>query len=183
MTQPRRPAAGRRPAASRGRAGRTPRTVAAQGVSPEPASARVGNPFTGRAALLGLVVCTLVFSAALPVREYVQQRSEISRLEAEQAARQERVEALEAAKKQMQDPAHIAAEARRRLHMALPGEVAYVLITPEPVPVDEAASAGSSADDPWYGQVWSSVESADRPGAEEPVELPVPVPVPEPAAP
>jgi cell division protein FtsB len=187
VTQPRRPAAGRRPAASRGR-GRSSRAAAAPtGPTSTPAPARSGNPFTGRAALLGLVVCTLVFSAALPVREYVKQRSEISRLEADQAARLERVQRLQAAKQQLQDPAHIAAEARRRLHMALPGEVAYVLITPEPVPVEEqAAAAGSGPDDPWWGQVWGSVESADRPPADRTAGEPGPAPAPpsaEPAVP
>ena len=184
MTQPRRPAAGRRPAASRGRAGRTSRSVVAPDDAASVPPARSGNPLTGRAALLGLVVCTLVFSAALPVREYVQQRSEISRLEQDQAQARERVAALEAAKLQLQDPAHIAAEARRRLHMAMPGEVAYVLITPEPVPVAEGEGGvpGAGPDDPWWGQVWGSVESADRPPAEEPAEQPGPVPAP-PAAP
>ena len=184
MTHPRRPAAGRRPAASRGRAGRTPRPVVAPEDAAPVAPTRSGNPLTGRAALLGLVVCTLVFSAALPAREYLQQRSEISRLEQDQAKARERVAALEAQKLQLQDPAHIAAEARRRLHMAMPGEVAYVLITPEPVPVEEDGSADSGPDGPWWGQVWGSVESADRPPAAEPEPAPAPVaPAPEPAVP
>ena len=176
MTAPRRPAAGRRPATSRGRAGRVGRTTAIPDETSTAAPGRVGNPLTGRAAVLGLVVGTLAFSAALPVREYVQQRSEIDRLQTEQAEARERVAALEHAKQQLQDPAHIAAEARRRLHMAHPGEVAYVLITPPPAPAAEDGAGAAGPDAPWWGQVWGSVESADRPPAEEPTGEEQPAP-------
>jgi hypothetical protein len=115
-----------------------------------------------------------VLSAALPLREFLDQRSEISQLEQQSAAVQDRVAELEEAKRRLGDPAHIAAEARRRLHMARPGEVTYVLLTPEPVPEPAAEqAAGAGPDDPWWAQVWGSVQSADRPPApEEPAQPP-----------
>jgi hypothetical protein len=129
--------------------------------------------------VLGLVVTTLVLSAALPLREYLDQRSAISELEQDSAAARERVAALEEDRRRLEDPAHIAAEARRRLHMARPGEVAYVLIAPPPAPESEAApdSAGDGPDAPWWSQVWDSVETADRPPE------PAPEPAPSPAVP
>jgi cell division protein FtsB len=146
-----------------------------------PAQESRRSGLTHRAAVLGLVVTTLVLSAALPLREYLDQRSAISQLEQDSAAARERVDALEEDKRRLEDPAHIAAEARRRLHMARPGEVAYVLITPPPAPESEAApdSTRSGPDAPWWSQVWDSVETADRP----PEPAPEPELAPAPAAP
>lgn len=119
---------------------------------------------TGRAAVLVLVVCAIVVSAALPLRELLAQRGEISALEQQQEQARARVEALEAEKARLGDPAYVAAEARRRLHFVLPGETSYVLVLPSPKPgaVDDA-DAGAVSDEPWYSQVWGSVEVADAP--------------------
>jgi hypothetical protein len=119
-----------------------------------------------------------MLSAALPLREFLDQRSEIRQLQQESAAARERVAELEEAKRRLQDPAHIAAEARRRLHMARPGEVTYVLLTPEPLPAAAAEQPSAGPDDPWWSQVWGSVESADRPPAPEQETAPPPAPAP-----
>jgi len=110
--------------------------------------------------VLVLVVVTIVVSAALPVREFLSQRGEIAELAAANAAAGERVEQLAAERQRLDDPDHIAAEARRRLHFVLPGETAYIVIPPEPVAERDAAQ-----DRPWYSQLWESVGAADRPPA------------------
>ena len=69
-----------------------------------------------------------------------------------------RVELLVAERRRLDDPAYIAAEARRRLHFVMPGETAYVVIPPEP-----AAEEAPGGDAPWYAQLWDSVAEADRP--------------------
>ncbi len=111
-------------------------------------------------AVLVLVVVTLVVSAALPVREFLSQRGEIAELAAANAAAGERVEELTAERERLDDPAHIAAEARRRLHFVMPGETAYIVIPPE-----SAAEQDPADDEPWYSQLWDSVGAADRPVA------------------
>ncbi len=111
-------------------------------------------------AVLVLVVVTLVVSAALPVREFLSQRGEIAELTAANAAAGERVEELTAERERLDDPAHIAAEARRRLHFVMPGETAYIVIPPE-----SAAEQDPADDEPWYSQLWDSVGAADRPVA------------------
>ncbi len=123
---------------------------------------------TTRAAVLGLVVCALVVSAALPLREYLSQRSQIASAQAKQAVQQQRVAALEDQLRQLQDPAFLKAQARTRLHFVLPGETAYVVLTPSaaPVPAGALALKGARAtgpEAPWYSQVWGSVRAADRP--------------------
>ena len=123
---------------------------------------------TTRAAVLGLVVCGLVVSAALPLREYLSQRGQIASAEERNAQQQARVDALEKQLRQWQDPAYVKAQARERLHFVLPGEYSYVVLRPStaPEPAGRAALPGVEAvgpEAPWYSQVWGSVRAADRP--------------------
>jgi cell division protein FtsB len=123
---------------------------------------------TTRAAVLGLVVCGLVVSAALPLREYLSQRGRIASAQATNAQQQARVDALEKQLQQWQDPAYVKAQARERLHFVMPGEYSYVVLAPKAptVPEGHAALPGAQAigpEAPWYSQVWGSVRAADRP--------------------
>ncbi len=168
MSTPRRPSAGRRPArpAARTTTRTTTRTPAAAppkvaGRPPRTAPAPRRGLLTPRAAVLALVAAGLLASAALPMREYLHQRGEIAALESAQAAQRDRVAGLEAEKERLQDPAYVAAEARRRLHFVLPGETAYVVLAPEEGLAEDEKAKGPEA--PWYSQVWGSVEEADRP--------------------
>ena len=129
------------------------------------ASARRAG-LTTRAALLGLIVCALVVSLALPIRTYLWQRSEIAQSEAAQQAQKARVQALEVEHQQLLDPAFVAAEARRRLHFVKPGETPYVLIqpTPDPMPSGQTKTGGAmttGVEAPWYSQLYNSVRAAD----------------------
>ncbi|MEO6204273.1 MAG: septum formation initiator family protein [Mycobacteriales bacterium] len=147
--------------------GRSGRGLGAGNPKAPEASGRPAG-LTTRAAVLGLVFCALVVSAALPLREYLGQRAHIAGLEQQQRAARERVAALEEQQAKLQDPAYIAALARDRLHFVRPGETAYVVIAPSAAPRDAAgkaraldAAVGPQA--PWYSQLWGSVRSADRP--------------------
>ncbi len=118
--------------------------------------------------MFGLVVCALVVSGALPLREYLSQRSAIAAAVATQAAQRERVASLEQQQGQLQDAAYVRSQARLRLHYVLPGETAYVVLgsaaAPGPAgPKGRSQPAGGSAA-PWYSQLWGSVRAADRTG-------------------
>lgn len=122
------------------------------------------------------MVCALVVSAALPLREYLTQRGQIAAGQAKQAQQKARVQALEDQLRQLQDPAYVKGQARTRLHFVLPGETAYVVLTPSaaPLPAGRVALTGATAtgpEAPWYSQVWGSVKAADRPAP-----LPSPTP-------
>jgi cell division protein FtsB len=147
---------------SRAAARRPSRTPAPRpaGTGPTRRTGRFGRLSTGRILVLVLVVVTLVVSAALPVREFLSQRGEIDELVAANAAASDRVEELTAERERLDDPDHIAAEARRRLHYVMPGEAAYIVI-----PLEPAAEQDPAEDDPWYSQLWDSVGAADRPAA------------------
>jgi cell division protein FtsB len=154
-TRPARPATPRAASASR-------RVVRASGRRTHPR----GSGLTGRAAVLGLVVCTLVLSLAYPAKQYLGQRGAIAHLAQDKAAAEGRVAVLTEQAKRLSDPAYLRSEARRRLQYVMPGDTVYVVITPDgartttpkaPGGPSAPASAGS-----WYSQLWGTVQAADQ---------------------
>ena len=157
-----------RPDSGSRRAARAADRAQKRGTSPKDQPVGRVAGLTTRAAVLGLVVCALLVSAALPLREYLGQRSDIRQLEHDQAAANRRVAELEELKARLEDPSYTAALARDRLHFVRPGETAYVVIAPSAPPVapkdaQRAAAAPTGPEAPWYSQLWGSVRSADRP--------------------
>ena len=141
----------------------TPRRAAPAAAAPSPSSPA---GLTTRAAVLGLVLCALVVSAALPLREFLSQRARIAQLEQDQSAQRARVVGLEQERRLLDDPAYVASLARERLHYVRPGETAYVVVAPEgpDAGLPEGAGRGATAaTTPWYSQLWGSVREADRP--------------------
>ncbi|MEU3279652.1 FtsB family cell division protein [Streptomyces antibioticus] len=114
---------------------------------------------TGRAALLALVLCTLIVALAYPMRQYVSQRAEIADLERERRQAAERVEELRDLKARWQDDAYAEQQIRLRLHYVLPGETGYVVIDPEAAKQSRAGLG--AADRPWYSNVWDGVDKSD----------------------
>ncbi|MBH5336608.1 septum formation initiator family protein [Streptomyces pactum] len=118
------------------------------------------NRLTGRAALLALVVCSMVVALAYPIRQYVSQRSDIAeqRRRAEQAA--EEGEKLREEKARLQDPAYIERLAREHLHYVRPGETGFSMLG--------GARDTGRADDrgagarPWYHKLLEGLDTADR---------------------
>ncbi|MFE4665063.1 septum formation initiator family protein [Streptomyces sp. NPDC056716] len=114
---------------------------------------------TGRAALLALVLCSLVVALAYPIRQYVAQRAEIADLERQQEQAQERVEELRDEKARWQDDAYAEQQIRERLHYVMPGETGYIVIDPDAVQQSRADTG--AADRPWYTNVWEGVDKSD----------------------
>jgi cell division protein FtsB len=131
---------------------------------PEPGARRTA--ITTRAAILGVVLCVLALALTVPLRQYVAQRGKVARLRAKQADQQRRVDALEALKQQLQDPAYVEKLARERLNFVRPGEVPYILLTPTPTPPGAKAPAPGVAkvdgSGPWYSRLWGTVETAGK---------------------
>jgi cell division protein FtsB len=115
---------------------------------------------TGRAALLALVLCTLVVALAYPIRQYVSQRGEIADLQRTQQEAKERVDRLRDEKARWQDDSYAEQRVRERLHMVLPGETGYIV--PDPRTTAPTRTGQGAADRPWYSNVWDGVDKADR---------------------
>ncbi|MEU5810902.1 septum formation initiator family protein [Streptomyces sp. NPDC047718] len=119
---------------------------------------------TGRAALLALVLCTLVVALAYPMRQYVSQRSEIAGQQRAAAAAGKRLERLRDEKARWQDDAYAEQQARKHLHFVRPGEISYIMNDPGAEVAEQRRTGQAGADRPWYSNVWDGVDKADRPG-------------------
>ena len=119
---------------------------------------------TGRAALLVMVVCTLVVALAYPLRQYVSQRAEIAERRREVARLEREVEALREQKARWSDPAYVEQQARAHLFYLRPGEVGYVFRDggrPEPQS-HHSRPTGDPETRAWYDRFWQRVDAADR---------------------
>ncbi|MEC4017316.1 FtsB family cell division protein [Streptomyces sp. H27-D2] len=114
---------------------------------------------TGRAAMLALVVCSLVVALAYPMRQYISQRSAVAdqRQLAEQA--REQVKRLREQKARWQDPEYVERQAREHLHYVRPGETGYTVV--DGSGRGRRLTGDGTADRPWYSDLWDGVDSAD----------------------
>ncbi|MGW0766502.1 FtsB family cell division protein [Streptomyces sp. NPDC002676] len=114
---------------------------------------------TGRAALLALVLCSLIVALAYPMRQYVSQRAEISDLQRQREQARRRVEQLRDLKARWQDDSYAEQQIRRRLHYVMPGETGYVVV--EPGAAKQSRAQLGTARRPWYANVWDGVDKSD----------------------
>jgi cell division protein FtsB len=116
---------------------------------------------TSRAAVLAVVLCAIALSLAYPVREYISQRRQIDQLEAQRQSIAASLSRLEAEQRRLTSNAYVEQQARDRLHMCLPTQTCYVIISPRPPPAAPAAPARAPGA-PWYERLWQSVQQADK---------------------
>ncbi|MFI7414931.1 septum formation initiator family protein [Streptomyces sp. NPDC049627] len=114
---------------------------------------------TGRAALLALVVCSMVVALAYPIRQYVSQRADIADLQRQKEEAAQRVEQLRDLKARWQDDAYAEQQIRQRLHYVMPGETGYIMVDPDAA--KQARADVDAADRPWYSNIWDGVDKAD----------------------
>ncbi|GAA1841667.1 hypothetical protein GCM10009836_21330 [Pseudonocardia ailaonensis] len=118
-------------------------------------TARLGLSSTRRAAILAIVVCALALTVAVPLRNYVAQRQELSAVTAQQQSLAADVARLDEQKARLQNPDEVAAEARSRLGYVRPGEVPYVVELPNTPSAADMEAARKAT--PWYRTLWSDV--------------------------
>ncbi|MDT7627313.1 MAG: hypothetical protein QOF99_8214, partial [Pseudonocardiales bacterium] len=124
-------------------------------------SGMLGVSSTRRAAILALVVCALALTVAVPLRNYLTQRQELSALQAKQHQLAGQVDDLTRRRDQLSDPGQVQAEARDRLGYVRPGEVPYVVQLPNDAgAVPTGAGEGGGA--PWFDVLWSDVRGVQR---------------------
>jgi cell division protein FtsB len=116
--------------------------------------------FTGRAAILAVVLCAIALSLAYPVREYIAQRRQIDQLQARRSQIALQLKRLDYEQRRLHDPAYIEQLARDRLHMCMPTQKCYVIIGP--MPANAQATAARRDQAPWYARLWSSVQQANE---------------------
>ena len=148
--------AGARPAAGPRRGAARPRSAAAAQAGPRPR-------FTGRAAVLVLVLALLMVSYASSMRAYLEQRSHVSSLRASIADSQQEVERLTREKKRWQDPAYVRTVAHQRFGWVLPGEIGFQVLDERGKPLGhtDSLSAPDSVTEAtrplWWQSAWGTV--------------------------
>ncbi|HVV30992.1 MAG TPA: septum formation initiator family protein [Mycobacteriales bacterium] len=117
--------------------------------------------------MLALACCAALLTLAYPLKQYLDQRSQISAARSEGAALQKQLDELTREHATAQDPATTEQQARERLHYTRPGQQNYIQLTPpqaakptvkEPghakVPIDPDAT--------WYSRLWDSTVVAGK---------------------
>jgi cell division protein FtsB len=136
--------------------------------------ARKRPRFTGRAAILVLVVAVLTVSYASSMRAYLQQRAHIADLKATIAEREASIDDLEREKRRWHDPAFVRAQARDRFGYVMPGETSYVVLGEDGKPLEgdtglpTPSTSLTQAPEPWFDTAWDSVVLAGHPPRDQP---------------
>lgn len=170
-----RPRAGTGP--GRARSGGRGSTPPPGGRPPTSRPGTAGRPrprFTGRAAILVLVLAVLAVSYASSLRAYLAQRSHLEDLRAQIEEKSDNIEAYEREARRWDDDEYVAQQARERLDYVNPGETSYVVIGRDGQPLggDDAslsdpvaAPADEEVPPAWWDTAWASVEAAGDPQA------------------
>jgi cell division protein FtsB len=136
--------------------------MAGDSVPPRALGARIssvlGVTSPRRAALLAAVVCVLVLSVSVPLRNYLGQRAELASVYEQQQILTDKIAELQRRRGLLSDSQHIETQARERLRYVQPGEAPYAVELP---PDGTVAVSGSvrAPTQPWYGQLWKSINS------------------------
>lgn len=125
----------------------------------------------------------LIASYAGTLRNWIDQRQQLSQLRQENQDRTAAVADLQHQVRQWDDPAFVESQARSRFGWVMPGEVGYVVIddTGKPATAKPKATDKAGSDQtPWWTELRRSIESADRsPGTGTGPGEPTPTPTPE----
>jgi cell division protein FtsB len=165
------PRAGAKPAGRRGAdparsATRPPaarRTASAGGAqrtaAPEP------RRLSGRVTILIAVLIALALAYTYPIRVYLDQQSDISRMEAAQAAQRRQIKQLSEQAALWDDPEYIKSKARERFYMHFPGETLLVVLWDPEGAARESGTVPENATppppEPWHETLWSSIRAAN----------------------
>jgi cell division protein FtsL len=114
--------------------------------------------FTGRAAMLAIVLCAIALTLAYPVRQYIADRRQLDQLATANAHLAIQVKHMRAEAQALRSPTVIEQEARDDLHMCFPSQICYEVIFPS---ARHRSSPQGASVTPWYGRLWESVRAAD----------------------
>ncbi|MGB5168753.1 MAG: septum formation initiator family protein [Acidimicrobiia bacterium] len=111
--------------------------------------------------LLGALALTV--SGILPFRQLISQQNQIERSQAQLTALTDENDLLAEDIAMLGTDAEIERLAREQYGLVRPGEVAYVVVTPDEPPVVEAPSDPVVRSDqrPWWERVWDFITGSD----------------------
>lgn len=123
--------------------------------------AAVGGHRAYLVVLAGVTVLALLMLAA-PVARYLEGRARLELLETKHRALQGEIARLEARGRDLREPGQVELLAREQLGLVRPGEVLYVVTTPEDERLQVAPVSDRPPTAPWYRRVWEAVGDVVR---------------------
>ncbi len=119
---------------------------------------------SGRVALLIVVGLTITMMLAMPLREYLKQKSEINSLSKSVDQQRSDVSSLQQQAEMWKTPEYIREQARQRLNYMFPGEVGYIVVRPGDSPnvLSQAQVPTDTPVGPWYQRLYNSLSAADQ---------------------
>jgi cell division protein FtsB len=114
-------------------------------------------------AVLLLGALALTVSGILPFRQLISQQNQIERSQEQLTALRDENDALAEDIEMLGTDAEIERLAREQFGLVRPGEVAYVVVTPdEPLAIETAPDPVVRSDErPWWKRVWGFVTGSD----------------------
>lgn len=120
------------------------------------------NGLNARAVALAVVVFMLALLLAAPAQRYFSQRAQISALQHQLSASQDRIRQARTELERWRDPAYIKTQARARLHFVMPGETQYIVVDSGRNEPTTSANTPIASDLPaqvaWYQRLVSSIQ-------------------------
>jgi cell division protein FtsB len=120
--------------------------------------------FSGRIVALVVVLVAITIMLAPTVRVFLDQRAEISSLQADIAAKQAEQGSLKDSISRWQDPNYVKQQARDRINMVMPGETGYWVFGSDEPAGESSSPTGAAAQDPadlpWVDSLWESIRRA-----------------------
>ncbi len=134
--------------------------------------------------MLALVFSAVAFAVAVPLRNYLAQRTELATTVSQEQHMRDQLAALQAQEAALADPAYILSEAKRRLQYVKPGDTIYVVHAPPLAPAKVAGAGKAEPTTSWYSALWDTLAdptATGRPAIPSQGSAPVPTsPVPAP---
>ncbi|MEZ0164585.1 septum formation initiator family protein [Kineococcus sp. LSe6-4] len=128
-----------------------------------------------RVLVLSAVVLLLAIFLVPSLQKWLEQRSEIGRLNAQISQQQQDLAAARAEQARWGDDAYVRTQARDRLRYVMPGEVPYVVdghSDADRVSPQETATTVPKPSAAWYENVWESLRLAGNPDEAPPPSTP-----------
>lgn len=127
---------------------------------------------TGRLTVVVIIGAALLLTLALPLREFLNQRSTIAALEASTQAQRERVDALQQEADKWSDESYVIEQTRERFHLQRPGETGYVVTDPPVAPAPKEPQVLDQLDNSaWYERAMRAVQRAQQQPDESVVQV------------
>ncbi len=130
---------------------------------PQRRSSRLPGLVAGnRAYLAALAVLVVLLGVMMlgPFQSLSAASDRVNQLQAERDRRAAEVAELEQRRAALEQPEQMELRARRELGYVEPGEIPFVVVTPEPEAESVTAAPAPAASRPWYRRAWDAVTGA-----------------------